>query len=323
MLTCLVLTGGCQRSTIPAALTDQEFWALIERVSEPPGMFDLSDAFVSNEPHFPDLIRRLRPTGNVYIGVGPEQNFSYVARLRPAMAFIIDIRRENLSLHLLYKALFELATDRADFVSRLFSRPRPPGLGVDASVREIFARYERVPPSPEQYEATRRLIRERLLVTHRLPLSRADLEWIERAFRAFYTEGPDIHFWGAHAGDAAGPSFRLLMTAEDVTRHSRSFLAAEEGFAWVKTLQSSNRIVPVIGDFGGPRALRLVSEYIRKHGEVVHAFYGSNVGAYLTREQSRAFCRNLAALPAAPGAWFIESNRMRPLRAKLRACPSL
>ena len=69
-----------------------------------------------------------RPSGGVYIGVGPEQNFSYIARLRPAMAFIIDIRRENLNLHLFYKALFEVSSDRADFVSRLFSRPRPTGI---------------------------------------------------------------------------------------------------------------------------------------------------------------------------------------------------
>ena len=63
----------------------------------------------------------------MYVGVGPEQNFTYIAALKPTMAFIVDIRRGNFDLHLIYKALFELSADRAEFVSRLFSRPRPDG----------------------------------------------------------------------------------------------------------------------------------------------------------------------------------------------------
>ena len=108
--------------------------------SELPGAFAHSDNLVSNELHFVHAIRMLDPMGGVYIGVGPEQNFSYIARLRPAMAFVIDIRQENRSLHLTYKALFELSADRADFVSRLFSRERPAGLGPKTSVRELFTK---------------------------------------------------------------------------------------------------------------------------------------------------------------------------------------
>ena len=78
-------------------------------------------------------------------------------------------------------------------------------------------------------------------------------------------------------------------------------------------------IVPVIGDFGGPTAMRRVGDYVRERADVIHAFYGSNVGVYLTNDQTREFCRNLATLPAAPRAWFIESNRVRPLTASLNA----
>ena len=46
----------------------------------------------------------------VYLGVGPEQNFTYIAALRPKMVFIVDVRRGNLHLHLMYKALFEMST---------------------------------------------------------------------------------------------------------------------------------------------------------------------------------------------------------------------
>jgi len=315
-------SSGCvRRSTFPAALSDREFWSLIEALSEPAGAFNVSDNLVSNEQHFAENVRRLGPVGGVYIGVGPEQNFSYIARLRPVMAFIIDIRRENRNLHLWYKALFELSADRADFVSRLFSRPRPLGLRSTASADEIFKQFDAVRPSSEQYGRNTTLVRERLLATRGLPLSQIDLDWIDHVSRAFYAEGPEIQFWGSRKVDgAARPSYRQLMTAEDFTGRSRSFLASEEGFRFVKDLHSRNLIVPVVGDFGGPTAISRVGDYVRKHADVVHAFYGSNVGVYLNNEQTRAFCRNLATLPAAPGDWFIEIDGVRSLGSKLKAC---
>jgi hypothetical protein len=316
----MVAFGACHRSTVPVRMSDQEFWRLSEAISEPAGTFSLSDNLVSNEPHMAETIRWLRPTGGVYVGVGPEQNFSYIATLRPAIAFIVDIRRENRSLHLLYKALFELSTDRVDFVSRLFSRPRPAGLGSTASVDEIFRQYTAVAPSPDQFSRTAALVRERLLQTHALPLTPHDVDWIEHVLKAFYTDGPEIQFWGSRRVDAVRPSYWQLMTAADMTGQARSFLSTDEGFRFVKAMQTRNLIVPVVGDFGGPGAIRRIGDYARAHREEVHAFYGSNVGVYLNAQQERAFCRSLAALPIANGAWYIESDGSRPLSAKLRSC---
>jgi hypothetical protein len=91
---------------LPSRLTDQEFWQLSESMSEPNGMFQ-SDNLLSNEVVFarilPDLVAKAKP-GGVYLGVGPEQNFTYMAATSPRMAFITDIRRGNLHLQLMYKA---------------------------------------------------------------------------------------------------------------------------------------------------------------------------------------------------------------------------
>ena len=184
--------AACHRSTLPHALDDRAFWALSESLSEPPGSFPLSDNLVSNEPRLAENARRIHRRGGVYIGVGPEQNFTYIARLRPSTAFIIDIRRENRSLHLLYKALFEISHNRADFVSRLFSRARPAGRMSNA--RELFAKVAAQPPSEELRRRTLALVRERLVGVHGFPLSQNDLDWIEQALHAFYRNGPDIHF---------------------------------------------------------------------------------------------------------------------------------
>jgi hypothetical protein len=314
-------TAACRRSTLPLELSDRDFWALIESLSEPAGTFSLSDNLVSNEPGVAENVRKLSRAGGVYIGVGPEQNFSYIARLRPAMAFVVDIRRENRDLHLLYKALFTLSSDRADFVSRLFSRPRPDGLGSSSSVQEIFTRYAGMAPSPDLFDKNATLVRDLLLKQHGFPLTDVNLAWIDRVFKAFYTGGPDIQFWGTSDTTALNPTYRQLMTARDAFGQSRSFLATEGGFEFVKDLQSKNMIVPVVGDFGGPSAIRRIGDYVRARGEVVHAFYGSNVGVYLTNKQTYAFCMSLATLPLSRHAWFIERDGIRLVSSKLKACP--
>jgi hypothetical protein len=317
------LAGACWRgSTLPAALADAEFSTLMDALSEPPGVFALSDNLVSNEPNYAETIQFMRATGGAYIGVGPEQNFSYIAALRPRIAFILDIRRENLALHLLYKALFELSGDRVAFVSLLFSRPRPAGLAPGASVDEIFERYDRVAPSAGQFAATAARIREHLLSARAVKLTDGDWTWIDLALGAFYTSGPAIDYYGANTVDAVRPSYRDLMTAKDFGRRPRSFLASEAAFAFVKDLQGRNLIVPVVGDVAGPTALRRIGAYVADHGDRVRAIYGSNVGVYLTNQQTIAFCRNLAALPATTLTWFIDSNGRRLLDAKLKQCPT-
>ena len=72
----------------------------------------------------PDAAADARPA-SAYVGVGPDQNFTYIAALKPRIAFIVDIRRQNMLLHLMYKALIEMSPTREEFLSRLFSRPMP------------------------------------------------------------------------------------------------------------------------------------------------------------------------------------------------------
>jgi hypothetical protein len=301
-------------------LTDEQFWRLSTSFSEPAGAFANSDNLVSNETHFVHAVRMLKPMGGVYIGVGPEQNFSYIARLRPAMAFIIDIRQENRSLHLLYKALFELSADRTDFVSRLFSRERPAGLGPTTSVQELFTKYETARPAGRLYEENVRKVRERLLDAHGFSLSAEELDGIEAALHRFYSEGPDIHYGRSHPGDFPDPSYRSLMTATDISGQTGSYLATEERFTFLKDLHAKNMIVPVVGDFAGPRAIRSVGDYVRQHAGTLSAFYASNVEVYLNRQQTTTFCHSLAALPYDSRTWFIGSHGMRAFPSKLKAC---
>jgi hypothetical protein len=312
----LVSQAACRtRDRLPTALTDDEFQTLMEELSEPAGDFARPDNLVSNETHFAEMVRLLRPRGGVYIGVGPEQNFSYIAEIQPAMAFVVDIRRENRNLHLLYKALFELSADRADFVSRLFSRRVDAG----SSVEELFAALDRAAPDPVLHDTSRSAVHQRLQDHHRFPLSPEDLASIDEALQAFYTQGPAIHY-GQSRPDTTFPSYRDLMTRTDIMGETRSFLASAERFALVKQLHETNLLVPVVGDFGGTHALRAIGDYARGRDAMVTAFYGSNVQVYLSNAQTSTFCETLASLPHSSQTWFIGNKGMQQFPAKLKSC---
>src|SRR5262249_38625920 len=104
--------------TQPDRLSASQFSRLVPETSQGDGFFR-SDNFVSNETsylHIVDKLEQLGAKGGAYVGVGPEQNFTYIAKVRPRIAFIVDIRRQAVLQHLMYKALFHLSANRAEFL---------------------------------------------------------------------------------------------------------------------------------------------------------------------------------------------------------------
>jgi hypothetical protein len=300
--------------SLPSKLSDQEFWRLSTEFSEPNGTFR-SDNLLSNEMWLqyviPDLLRTAK-TGRVYMGVGPEQNFTYISALHPKMSFIVDVRRGNRDLHLMYKALFELSADRADFVSRLFSKPRPEGLSTKSTIQQIIAGFWNIETSETLYDENLKAIRETLLTKHKLPLSDEELKGIADVYHAFFWHGPSINYSssGNGFGGRSQPTYADLMMATDGNGQTRSYLAGEEQFAIVKDLETKNLVVPVVGNFAGPKAIRSVGKYVREKGSVVSAFYLSNVEQYLMQDGLwRDFCRNVATLPLDESSRFIRATR--------------
>jgi hypothetical protein len=248
---------------------------------------------------------------SAYLGVGPEQNFTYIAAIRPKMAFIVDIRRGNLDLHLMYKAIFELSADRADFVSRLFSRRRPEGLDRSTSAFEMFAAFRATEADEALYRENLEAIEGHLTKTHRFALSQDDLDGIEYVYHAFSFFGPSLSYSSTGGfGGRYQPTYADLMIATDESGEPRSYLASEESFAYLKDLESRNLIVPIVGNFAGPKAIRAVGEYLTARGATVSAFYLSNVEQYLHQDRLWGdFCRNVARLPIEPASTFIRSVR--------------
>jgi len=309
LITAILLFGSIFHGadTLPASIADPAYWKMISDFSEPGGTFAF-EMFMSNEVTFqmilPDLLKRV-PPGGAYLGVAPEQNFTYIAALRPKIAFIVDIRRENMIEHLMYKAMFELSPARSDFLSRLFSRPMPVGIDTPVSIDRMFSLLSSAKPDSRLLSQNLGEIKDLLQKTHGFALTPVDLRTIDTIVTAFYRGGPDAHL------TTYGTSFRLLMMETDGLNRNRNFLVSDSNYQFVRQMQQKNLIVPVVGDFAGPKAMRAVAGYVRDHGAEVTGFYVSNVEEYIASPRSvwASYCRNIASLPINPTSTFIRFGR--------------
>jgi hypothetical protein len=303
---------------LPERLSDAEFWHMVTDFSEPDGYFR-SENLLSNETGFqtviPELLKTVKP-GGVYFGVGPEQNFTYIVAVQPRLAFIVDIRHQNAVQHLLYKALIELSDNRADFLERLFSRPRPARLDVNASVDSLFAAFAGARSDSLLYSKTLAAVKEHLVKDHGFSLTTGELQLLEHNLDAFYAEGPDLsyNFSGGATFGGRGrgmPTYANLMMQNDNTGVQRSYLATEANYHALRDLEMRNLVVPLTGDFGGAKAIIAAGEYVRAHGAVVTVFYTSNVEQYLFQDGKWfTFAKNVAALPLDSTSTFIRSGRL-------------
>ena len=319
----LALPGGrllatpAAADTLPDKLTNEEFWKLSQDSSEPNGYFQ-SDNLVSNEVYLqwviPDLLQRVKP-GGVYLGVGPEQNFTYIASVKPKMVFITDVRRGNLEMHLMYKAIFELSKDRADFVELLFNKKRPAGLTEKSTAADLANAFWDVTTSAEDvYKANLKRIFDHLTKTRGLPLIKDDLDGIEFIYSHFYYDGMRINYNSSNANNGRGGGnmsmYGDLMLYTDQAGVSRYYLQSEESFRFLKDLETRNMLVPVVGNFAGPKALRAVGKYVKDHGANITAMYLSNVEQYLTQDGIwNYFCANVSTFPLDDTSTFIRSVR--------------
>jgi hypothetical protein len=293
---------------LPLRLTDSAFWELINELSEPGGTF-LTSNYVSNERDYQRVIPEIekhRKPGGVYIGVGPDQNFTYIATLQPAIAFIVDIRRENMLLHLMHKALIELSSDRAAFLSRLFSRPRPARVDFQSPGRALFDAYAPAVPDETLLQQNVQAVADCLVRQHGFALTPNDLETIARAQRAFFDAGPELRYAYPHR---VYPTYAELMVETDNRGEPRSYLSSEEAFLVLKRIEDKNLVVPVVGDFAGGKALRAVGGYVRRRHATVNVFYTSNVEFYLREAGGLPrFFDNVAALPVDRDSIFIRAS---------------
>jgi hypothetical protein len=272
--TMAVRSDGLPRATAPQDASS--FPAQVAALSEPGGYFD-TDNLISNERSYLQVVsdlRRAKVQGGAYLGVGPDTNFSYIAAVRPSVAFIIDVRRDNLLLHLLFKTLFTQSATRVEYLSLLLGRRQPPSPEGwrSAPIDRIAEHFDRAAPLADLAGVRQKL--DAALNRIGVPLSADDLATIHRFHQRFVDDGLELRFNSSgRAPQAYYPTYRELLLETDADGQRVNYLASEDAFQFVKSLHAADRIVPVVGDLGGPTALAAIGRTLGARRERVTAFY--------------------------------------------------
>lgn len=310
VLPVVLVVGLLGLRTAAQPATPPSFAHTIASLSEPGGFFD-TDNLISNESSYLQVIPELAKRGvhgGAYLGVGPDQNFSYIAAIRPSIAFIVDIRRDNLLLQLLYKALFKTSSTRVEYLSRLFGRQPPADAAAwnGASIEKIAGHVGTAPRADlPALDATL----DRTMQSFGVPLSKDDLATIHRFHQAFVDAGLSMRFQSTgRAPRSYYPTFQDMLVDKDPAGRQSNYLASDEAFQFVRGLENQDLIIPVVGDVSGPTAVASIGRFISERNERVSAFYVSNVEFYLFREGTFGrFITNLQRLPHSPNSVLIRS----------------
>jgi hypothetical protein len=311
-IAAVAVCGRGGEAQTPAA-APPSFAAQIAGLSEDEGYFD-TDNLISNEQGYLAVLADIEQAalkGGAYVGVGPDQNFSYIAAVRPDVAFIIDVRRDNLLLHLLFKSLFALARTRVEYLALLCGRDVPADVtewrtsGIDALTAYADAA---AAPDGRAADALRTRVAAKVQAFG-VALSAADLQTIDRFHRRFIEAGLDLRFQSlGRPPQGHYPTYRQLLLERDGSGRQRNYLASEDAFQFLKRLQAQDRIIPVVGNLSGTTAMTAIGRWMREHGTPLSIFYASNVEFYLYREGSfMRFVENLSRMPHAERALVIRS----------------
>jgi hypothetical protein len=259
----------------------------------------ISDNVVSNETSLlqpSQVLAGLR--GGAYIGVGPEQNFTYIALTRPELAIIVDLRRDNALLQLLYKALFEVAQSRLEFLCLLLGRPYDPKLepAQDAGIDVTLAVVQTIAPVRDWFARQQAGLDARIR-RYGLDLSEDDMVRIKRMHELFFVRQLDLRFELHKANGRKYPSLQNLLRLRSPSGYG-TFLDTRDSFEFVQGLERQHRIVPLVGDVSQLRSLGAIADELGRRGLRLRAFYISNVEQYLIgRPSFRGWLDNLRRLP--------------------------
>ena len=296
-------------SPIQLDISPAEFGDIINVLSEPEGYFD-TDNFISNETSYLHVIGKLNDRvapGSAYFGVGPEQNFSYIVHSEPSIAIVADIRRQNMLQHLLFKVLIQESDDRQDFLCRLFAKQCGPG-DPDDALAAILDHLRPLGIDDQQLAEDLVYVPTILVEDYGIELTPEDTERIEYVHRSFVEAGIGVRFSSFGRSSIRYPSFTELMLETDPDGAYQSYLSSDALFDRLQQFQLENRLIPIVGDFAGDKALKAAASFLDDNGLPVSVFYTSNVEFYLFGTLDwESYLDNVRAFPFADDAVFIRS----------------
>jgi hypothetical protein len=248
--------------------------------AEPATTYNL-DCFVTSEVGHNDLLTRCRPVrqGGAYVGVGPCQNFSYIGALRPSCALIVDARIDNLIEHLIFKLVFERARTPAQYLAVLCSRHLPADVPPEPGA--LLSAFDQAAAPAELFGANWLALRGGLAGRWGLPpalLARA-----ERIYREFHRRGLSITSVNAELLARLDyiPDLRTVIASTSYTGESLHFLTDARRYDYVREMQLSDRIIPLLGNVSDAGTIDAANSLLAELGEQVSTVYLSNMEEFL------------------------------------------
>jgi hypothetical protein len=142
-----------------------------------------------------------------------------------------------------------------------------------------------------------------------VPLSADDLATIRRFHQRFIEEGLALRFNSTgRPPQYYYPTYKDLLLETDTEGRQGNFLASEEAFLFLKSLEARDLVIPVVGDIAGQKAMAAVARSLASRGERLSAFYTSNVEQYLYGHGTfPQFIVNVRQIPRTANSQVIRS----------------
>jgi hypothetical protein len=296
-------------------ITPEEYSKLVVSLSEEGGYFR-SDNWVTNERTYMEVIKPLQDlkiSGGAYIGVASNQNLTYIAAVKPEIAFIVDIRHQNRSQHLVWKAIFEFAETPAEFLSLLFAKPYNPKNAPAhmESIDVIVNYFYQTSSDLTLFNSVQKRILDLLTKKYKFQFDARDTSEILYTLESFYSYNLNITNSGGslqyNNRSPRGVTYADLLLMQTSDGAYGDPLAYPERYKFLRTMHLENRIIPITGDFTGTKAIAAIGQYLKDKNIPVSVYYTSNVEQYLFQNNAfNGWAENVRKLPLTDKSVFIR-----------------
>ncbi len=289
-------------------MTLPHFDALIrEQLSLAPPSTDYAlDCFVSSEVGYNEVLARCQPVSatpnGAYLGVGPDQNYTYIGALRPRLAVILDARLDNLLEHLVFKLAFSQARDPLDYLCLLFGRRRPAAPAAAADAKALVAQLHAQPLDEDQAASFSAFVLQAFRA--RWSQDSKALSRVKRLLGELVRRQLKVTSVSERclANLDKIPDFEEVITATTPEGFNFHYLTDAERFGYVKALHGQDAIVPLLGNVVSPRGIAAARSVVEAAGLTLSAVYLSNLEEFLLQRYIIAEDR-IVARPNPKGAF--------------------
>lgn len=305
--TATSLMAACVAKNSQAGLIQEihEFVGLLKDLSLKPTGPESVDNLMTNEDSIASVMDQAAsevPQGTVYLGVGPDQNFSLIAATKPHMALIIDYRKKNQLLHFFHLALIHLSNDRTTYLEKFWARDSQPQPELtlktpDPSDSQLSS-FVKSPFKPDMLKTLQNDVITFLSAWEMLTTD--DFDNIRRIQARLAGPGPKARFLALKMY----PEIQSLIQAKTRSGKPGHWLASDDHYQTVRNLVTRYQLLPIVGDWAEKpgtnvkSTFRQLSAWLISKRLQVGCIYISDVEFFLMRgSHFSKYIANLSRLP--------------------------